>query len=59
MGYLAEQTGGIAVANTNDLAAGLRRATDDVRSYYIIGFTPSDGLVRRAWQRHRASTGSH
>jgi hypothetical protein len=28
------------VANTNDLATGLRRATDDVRSYYIIGFTP-------------------
>jgi hypothetical protein len=43
MGYLAEQTGGIAVANTNDLATGLRRATDDVRSYYIIGFTPSAG----------------
>ena len=43
MGYLAEQTGGIAVANTNDLATGLRRATDDVRSYYIIGFTPAPG----------------
>ncbi len=43
MSYVAEQTGGFAVLNNNDLAAGIRRATDDVRSYYVIGFTPAQG----------------
>jgi VWFA-related protein len=43
MAYLAEQTGGFAVLNTNDLARGLGRITDDVRSYYVIGYTPEAG----------------
>jgi VWFA-related protein len=43
MAYLAEQTGGFAVLNTNDLARGLGRITDDVRSYYVIGYTPETG----------------
>jgi VWFA-related protein len=40
MAYLAEQTGGLAILNTNDLAAGLSRAAGDVRDYYIIGYAP-------------------
>jgi VWFA-related protein len=40
MAYLAEQTGGFAVLNTNDLAAGLSRAAQDIRDYYVIGYTP-------------------
>jgi VWFA-related protein len=36
--YLAEQTGGFAVLNTNDLNAGIRRITEDARGYYLIGF---------------------
>ncbi len=43
MAYLAEQTGGFAVMNTNDLPRGLGRITDDVRDYYVIGYTPQDG----------------
>ena len=38
MRYLAQRTGGIAVVNTNDVAAGLRRIRDDFFSYYSIGF---------------------
>jgi VWFA-related protein len=38
--YLAEQTGGFAVLNTNDLGAGLARASQDVRDYYVIGYEP-------------------
>jgi VWFA-related protein len=38
--YLAEQTGGFAVGNTNDLAAGLGRITNDVRDYYVIAYEP-------------------
>jgi VWFA-related protein len=43
MAYLAEQTGGFAVRNTNDLGAGLGRITNDIRGYYIIGYTPEAG----------------
>ena len=43
LAYLAEQTGGMAIVNTNDLAQGLRRISDDQRGYYIIGYTPPDG----------------
>ena len=43
LAYLAEQTGGFAVLNTNDLARGLGRITDDLRGYYVIGYVPEDG----------------
>jgi len=38
--YLADQTGGFAVLNTNNLGAGLARAAQDVRDYYVIGYAP-------------------
>lgn len=40
--YVAEQTGGFAVLNNNDIAAGLGRITNDIRSYYILGYTPNE-----------------
>ena len=40
LAYLAEQTGGFAVLNTNDLADGLSRISNDVRDYYVIGYEP-------------------
>ena len=40
LAYLAEQTGGFAVLNTNDLAAGLGRIGNDIRDYYMIGYEP-------------------
>ncbi len=39
--YLAQQTGGFAVLNTNDLIAGLGRVIDDTRGYYLLGFDTS------------------
>jgi hypothetical protein len=36
--YLAEHTGGFAVANTNDLAGGFARISKDVRDYYVLGY---------------------
>jgi hypothetical protein len=41
MAYLAEQTGGLAILNTNNIGAGLARASNDVRDYYIIGYAPA------------------
>ena len=37
--YLARQTGGLSIVNTNDLAGGIRRVLDD-QSYYLVGYEP-------------------
>jgi VWFA-related protein len=40
--FLAEQTGGRVIVNNNDLVLGLRRISEDMRGYYVIGYTPPD-----------------
>jgi VWFA-related protein len=40
LAYLAEETGGMAVVNTNDLSRGLKRIGDDQRGYYVLGYSP-------------------
>ncbi|MDQ6785214.1 MAG: VWA domain-containing protein [Acidobacteriota bacterium] len=37
--YLAKQTGGSALVNSNDLSGGIRKILDD-QSYYLIGYQP-------------------
>jgi VWFA-related protein len=44
--YLAEQTGGLFIKNTNDLAGGMQRILDDQSGYYLIGFRPSEEVFR-------------
>src|SRR5215470_17260956 len=46
---LAEETGGIAVVNTNDFTKALRRVDADTSDYYVIGYysTNPDILKRR------------
>jgi hypothetical protein len=39
---LASRTGGRAAFNTNDLAGAIRRAVDDGRVTYTLGYYPSD-----------------
>lgn len=38
--FLAHETGGIAIRNTNDLSGGIRRIMEDQRAYYLIGYRP-------------------
>jgi VWFA-related protein len=38
---LAEETGGFAITNNNDLNAGLVRAANDSATYYLLGYQPS------------------
>ena len=40
--YLARQTGGIAIKNTNDLSRGIRRVLEDQKGYYLIGYRPDN-----------------
>lgn len=46
LSYLAEQTGGIFIKNTNDLGRGMERILEDQRGYYLIGFRPPDEVFR-------------
>ena len=41
--YLAQQTGGFAIRNSNDLSGGIRKVIEDQRGYYLIGYRPDDG----------------
>jgi hypothetical protein len=38
--YLAHETGGIAIRNTNDLSNGIRRVLEDQKGFYLIGYRP-------------------
>ena len=38
--YLAQQTGGIAIKNNNDLSNGIRRVLEDQKGFYLIGYRP-------------------
>lgn len=48
---LAEDTGGKAIFNNNDLNLGLQRVLDDTESYYLLAFEPTvsyrDGRFRK------------
>jgi VWFA-related protein len=48
---LADETGGIAVTDTNDLNAGFKRIADDLAAYYVLGYyttnTTFDGGLRK------------
>lgn len=40
LSYLAQETGGIFIHDTNDISKGLREVLDDQLGYYLIGYTP-------------------
>jgi VWFA-related protein len=47
---LAESTGGLLVAETNDLRPGLERVVADLRTYYEIGYTPPNPKADGRWR---------
>ena len=48
---LAADSGGFSVKNTNDLGKGIQRIADESRSYYLLGYNPTntarDGRFRK------------
>lgn len=45
--FLARETGGIAIRNTNDLAGGIKKILDDQSGYYLIGYRPDQSTFDR------------
>ena len=40
--FLAHETGGIPIRNTNDLSGGIRRVLEDQKGFYLIGYRPDE-----------------
>jgi VWFA-related protein len=58
LNYLAEETGGIAIRNSNDLGGGIKRVMEDQKGYYLIGYRPDESTFdpktgRRTFHRLR------
>lgn len=51
--YLAEETGGLAIRNSNDLSGGIRRIMEDQAGYYLIGYRPDDSTFDRINGRNK------
>jgi len=49
--YLAEETGGFAVVNNNDLNKGVRRVLEDQKGYYLIGYRPAGETFDRRYHK--------
>ncbi len=45
--FLAEETGGIFVHDTNDLGGGVERILEDQKGYYLIAFRPDESVFER------------
>ena len=48
---IAENTDGLAVVNTNDLAGGVGRLLSDLTSYYLIGYYPTNSKADGGYRR--------
>jgi VWFA-related protein len=51
--YLAFETGGFFVSNNNDVGAGIRKALDASRNYYLIGYRPDESTFDPRTGRRR------
>ncbi|MFY9727436.1 MAG: VWA domain-containing protein [Bryobacteraceae bacterium] len=55
LAYLAEQTGGLAYDNGNDMNWGLARVLEDQAGYYLLGYHP----LESTWQGKNGGRGFH
>ncbi len=47
LNYLAAETGGLFIHNTNDVAAGVREVLKDQKGFYLIGYRPDADTFSR------------
>jgi VWFA-related protein len=53
LAYLAEQTGGFFVKNTNDIPAGINRVLDDQQGFYLLGYIPQESTFKAVQGRRQ------
>lgn len=46
LNYLANETGGLFIRNTNDLNRGIGRVLEDQKGYYLLGYVPEASTFR-------------
>ena len=51
LNYLAQETGGLFLHNTNDIAGSIKRALEDQSGYYLIGYRPDEKTFDQNGQR--------
>jgi len=56
---LAIDTGGFTVKNTNDLAAGIQRITEESRNYYVLGYRPTNTKQDGRWRKIKVKLPGH
>lgn len=56
LNYLAQQTGGFAIFNNNDLNYGIRRVLDDQKGFYLIGYQPNEDTFDPQKRRYNKLT---
>ena len=55
MHFIAQQTGGLAITNTNDLNLGINRVLNDQTGYYLLGYAAPKGAPRSGWDQNRVN----
>ena len=51
LGQLAQETGGVLFENTNNLRLGFERIEDDLRNYYLLGYSPANDVYDGGWRK--------
>jgi VWFA-related protein len=57
MNQFAEETGGVALYNTNDIAGSIRKSIDDSRVSYLLGYYPSNDQWDGAFREIKVKVG--
>jgi VWFA-related protein len=56
LNYLAQQTGGRAFRNNNDIKGAIEKSLDDQKGYYLLGYQPDDATFDPAKLRFNKLT---
>jgi hypothetical protein len=54
--FVTAATGGILIRHTNDLFGALQRINNDIRSYYVLTYRPSNVVFDGAFRTIRVKT---
>ena len=49
--YIAKQTGGQFIRDTNDLAGGIKQVMDDSIGYYLVGYIPAEETFNKNYHK--------